>query len=82
MAISGAYGSTVHTPATYDRYQELRSFDESKAGVKGLVDSCISKILRMFIRSMGEIVADKFEESAKFTIQSLTLIIWPQGMLR
>ncbi|GAU18222.1 hypothetical protein TSUD_175630 [Trifolium subterraneum] len=32
----------------YDREAELRAFDDSKAGVKGLVESGVSKIPRMF----------------------------------
>ncbi|KAL2530329.1 1-aminocyclopropane-1-carboxylate oxidase-like protein 1 [Forsythia ovata] len=35
--------------SVYDRISELRSFDDSKAGVKGLVDSGISKIPRIFV---------------------------------
>ncbi|KAL5732235.1 hypothetical protein ACHQM5_004884 [Ranunculus cassubicifolius] len=33
----------------YDRAKELKSFDDTKAGVKGLVDHGISKIPRIFI---------------------------------
>ncbi|CAI9776894.1 unnamed protein product [Fraxinus pennsylvanica] len=35
--------------SVYDRKSELRSFDDSKIGVKGLVDSGISKIPRIFV---------------------------------
>lgn len=34
----------------YDRLSELKAFDESKAGVKGLVDAGISEIPQMFIQ--------------------------------
>ena len=34
----------------YDRASELKAFDESKAGVKGLVDDGVSKVPRMFIQ--------------------------------
>nr|GMD89827.1 1-aminocyclopropane-1-carboxylate oxidase homolog 1-like [Ipomoea batatas] len=34
---------------TYDRQSEVKAFDESKAGVKGLVDAGITKVPRMFI---------------------------------
>lgn len=34
---------------SYNRTAELKSFDESKAGVKGLVDAGLSTIPRMFI---------------------------------
>ncbi|KAF9588878.1 hypothetical protein IFM89_016841 [Coptis chinensis] len=33
----------------YDRLKELKEFDESKAGVKGLVDNGVTKIPRIFI---------------------------------
>ncbi|XP_019191410.1 PREDICTED: deacetoxyvindoline 4-hydroxylase-like isoform X2 [Ipomoea nil] len=36
-------------PATFDRKSELEAFDEAKAGVKGLVDSGITKIPPIFI---------------------------------
>ncbi|GMG99020.1 hypothetical protein Nepgr_000860 [Nepenthes gracilis] len=35
--------------AAYDRKSELKAFDESKAGVKGLLDSGLSKVPRIFI---------------------------------
>ncbi|KAL3507675.1 hypothetical protein ACH5RR_033057 [Cinchona calisaya] len=35
--------------AEYDRKSELKEFDDTKAGVKGLVDAQIAKIPRMFI---------------------------------
>ena len=34
----------------YDRSSELKAFDESKAGVKGLVDSGVSMVPRIFIQ--------------------------------
>ncbi|XP_020224041.1 1-aminocyclopropane-1-carboxylate oxidase homolog 1 [Cajanus cajan] len=34
--------------STYDRKAEVKAFDDSKAGVKGLVDSGVTKIPRMF----------------------------------
>ncbi|GAB2279950.1 hypothetical protein Dimus_014586 [Dionaea muscipula] len=34
--------------ATYDRYKELKEFDDSKIGVKGLVDAGITSIPRIF----------------------------------
>ncbi|KAI6674896.1 hypothetical protein NL676_002802 [Syzygium grande] len=33
----------------YDRVKELQEFDETKAGVKGLVDSGVTKIPRIFV---------------------------------
>lgn len=42
----------------YDRLQELKSFDESKAGVKGLVDAGITKIPRIFVRPPEDLTGD------------------------
>nr|GMD67757.1 1-aminocyclopropane-1-carboxylate oxidase homolog 1-like [Ipomoea batatas] len=36
-------------PAAYDRRRELKAFDDAKVGVKGLVDSRITKIPQIFI---------------------------------
>ena len=36
------------TNSTYDRKTEVKAFDDSKAGVKGLVESGVSKIPRIF----------------------------------
>ncbi|XXG45502.1 hypothetical protein AAC387_Pa02g0571 [Persea americana] len=38
-------------PPHYDRAKEVKEFDESKTGVKGLVDSGISTIPRIFLHS-------------------------------
>lgn len=37
-------------PEDYDRASELKAFDESKTGVKGLADAGVSKVPRMFIQ--------------------------------
>ncbi|KAI3854823.1 hypothetical protein MKX03_004216 [Papaver bracteatum] len=42
----------------YDRYKELKAFEESKAGVKGVVDAGIRKIPRMFVRPQDELTED------------------------
>lgn len=42
----------------YDRLQELKAFDESKAGVKGVVDTGISRIPRIFVRAADELARD------------------------
>ncbi|KAK3417352.1 hypothetical protein EUGRSUZ_H03096 [Eucalyptus grandis] len=54
-----ARDSTDTAPSTYDRYQELRDFDESKSGVKGLFDSGLAKIPRIFIQPAEEIARDR-----------------------
>ncbi|KAI8566414.1 hypothetical protein RHMOL_Rhmol02G0038500 [Rhododendron molle] len=40
-------------PTNYDRESELRAFDATKLGVKGLVDSGITKVPRIFIGTPG-----------------------------
>ncbi|KAG5560322.1 hypothetical protein RHGRI_003574 [Rhododendron griersonianum] len=40
-------------PTNYDRESELKAFDATKLGVKGLVDSGISQVPRIFIRTPG-----------------------------
>ncbi|WRX20079.1 Non-hem dioxygenase N-terminal domain - like 10 [Theobroma cacao] len=50
MAASLAEDSCTENLTTYDRFQELKAFDESKSGVKGLVDTGITKIPRIFRR--------------------------------
>ena len=46
MAATG----TSELPEDYDRASELRAFDESKAGVKGLVDAGVSQVPQIFIQ--------------------------------
>ncbi|KAM4127308.1 hypothetical protein ACJW30_02G080200 [Castanea mollissima] len=40
--------------SNYDRRSELKAFDESKAGVKGLVDAGVEKIPRIFIHEQNK----------------------------
>ncbi|XP_042490185.1 1-aminocyclopropane-1-carboxylate oxidase homolog 1-like [Macadamia integrifolia] len=51
VVVSGAdevSGFISPTPS-YDRIKELREFDETKAGVKGLVDNGVDKVPRIFV---------------------------------
>ncbi|MCL7027115.1 hypothetical protein MKW94_029466 [Papaver nudicaule] len=43
---------------SYDRNKELKAFDETKAGVKGLVDAGMEKIPRIFVRTTDELTED------------------------
>ncbi|MCL7046552.1 hypothetical protein MKW94_003865 [Papaver nudicaule] len=52
-----AGGAGVEVPL-YDRYKELKAFDETKTGVKGLVDAGIEKIPRIFVRTVDELEED------------------------
>ncbi|XP_026441880.1 1-aminocyclopropane-1-carboxylate oxidase homolog 1-like [Papaver somniferum] len=42
----------------YDRNKEFKTFDDAKAGVKGLVDAGIEKVPQMFIRTLDELAQD------------------------
>ena len=44
--------STSELPGDYDQASELKAFDESKAGVKGLVDAGVSQVPRIFIQPL------------------------------
>ncbi|RZC62120.1 hypothetical protein C5167_023865 [Papaver somniferum] len=48
----------VEQQSEYDRFKELKAFEESKAGVKGLVDAGIVKIPQMFIRPLDELTEE------------------------
>ncbi|KAF8394296.1 hypothetical protein HHK36_020502 [Tetracentron sinense] len=60
MDITGAREfPTVTTTPNYDRTEELKAFDETKAGVKGLVDAGVAKLPRIFIRPPDELAQEK-----------------------
>ncbi|KAF9588879.1 hypothetical protein IFM89_016842 [Coptis chinensis] len=47
--LSAMIDNPMKTGSDYDRIQELKSFDDTKAGVKGLVDEGVTKIPQIFI---------------------------------
>ncbi|KAJ4968922.1 hypothetical protein NE237_015623 [Protea cynaroides] len=49
VAVSGT--SEVSGKSTYDRTKELKEFDETKAGVKGLIDSGVVKVPQIFFNT-------------------------------
>ncbi|XP_061346499.1 1-aminocyclopropane-1-carboxylate oxidase homolog 1-like [Gastrolobium bilobum] len=59
------------TDSNYDRKAEIKAFDDSKAGVKGLVDSGVKKIPRMF--HSGKFV-DTTENSTSDSMLSVPII--------
>lgn len=48
----------------YDRLKELKAFDDTKSGVKGLVDAGIEKIPRIFIRPSDELVKELTQDKS------------------
>lgn len=60
----GATNTSANQITESDRVNELRAFDETKAGVKGLVDAGITKISRLFHHP-----PDKFEEASNLGLK-------------
>lgn len=58
MVVAGA-AEACDDNSGYDRVAELRAFDDTKAGVKGLVDAGVSEVPQMFHHS-----PDNFEKSS------------------
>jgi isopenicillin N synthase-like dioxygenase len=57
----------------FDRFEELKAFDESKAGVKGIVDGGESKIPRIFIRPADELADEANHEQAHLKVPAIDL---------
>ncbi|PPD76493.1 hypothetical protein GOBAR_DD26594 [Gossypium barbadense] len=53
------------TSVSYDRTKELKQFDDTKAGVKGLVDTGILNIPKFFIRPAEDLAADELNSGHK-----------------
>jgi hypothetical protein len=49
MEVTSSLEFQAERESKYDRMSELKAFDESKAGVKGLADAGVTKIPRIFI---------------------------------
>jgi len=48
MVVTSTHESEAETVSSYDRKSELMAFDDSKAGVQGLVENGVEKVPRMF----------------------------------
>ncbi|KAM3356527.1 1-aminocyclopropane-1-carboxylate oxidase [Capsicum galapagoense] len=49
MAVSSTNDFQAKVEKSYDKMSELKAFDDTKAGVKGLVDSGIAEVPRIFV---------------------------------
>lgn len=67
MDVSGFKGSSAEMEMNYNRKEELKAFDDSKAGVKGLIDAGAAKVPKIFIRPPDEL-AEEFD-SYKANVQ-------------
>ncbi|CAJ1952663.1 unnamed protein product [Sphenostylis stenocarpa] len=59
--------------STYDRIAEVKAFEETKLGVKGLVDSGITKIPRMFHNAKVEDHTETTPNDSKFSVPIIDL---------
>ncbi|KAK2352604.1 1-aminocyclopropane-1-carboxylate oxidase protein [Trifolium repens] len=69
MEVSKNNEISVITKHEYDRASELKAFDETKDGVKGLVDASITKIPRIFHH--------KFDKDSSSTSSNITKLVVP-----
>jgi len=67
--------SNSSTNSTYNRIAEVKAFDESKAGVKGLLESgkCMTKIPRMFHFPKSNLTTLQIDSSSKLSIPVIDL---------
>ncbi|KAG4388312.1 hypothetical protein GLYMA_09G145001v4 [Glycine max] len=64
---------TSKKDSTYDRIAEVKAFDETKLGVKGLFDSGITKIPRMFHHAKVEDHTETTPNDSNFSIPIIDL---------
>ncbi|KAL2469690.1 1-aminocyclopropane-1-carboxylate oxidase3 [Abeliophyllum distichum] len=57
----------------YDRMQDLKDFDKTEAGVKGLVDSGLQKIPKIFVRPAEELAEDLKHKRAQIEVPVIDL---------
>ena len=58
MVDTHLHQNSVQFVLDYDREKELKAFDDTKAGVKGLVDTGIVKIPQMFVIPIDELSSE------------------------
>ncbi|CAK7346433.1 unnamed protein product [Dovyalis caffra] len=63
VLLSVATGSIPQDESNYDKAKEVKAFDETRAGVKGLVDSGVTKIPRFFIHPPEDVQKSSSESS-------------------
>ncbi|GMJ01964.1 hypothetical protein like AT1G06620 [Hibiscus trionum] len=63
----------METTNTYDRISELKAFDDTKAGVKGLVDGGITKVPRIFHQPPGKLKKFPVANDTRFSIPVIDL---------
>ncbi|KAF7112270.1 hypothetical protein RHSIM_RhsimUnG0246600 [Rhododendron simsii] len=76
MDISGFKESSTETAVNYSREEELKAFDDSKAGVKGLIDAGVAKVPKIFVRPPDELAEefDKYKNNLQVPVIDLSAI--------
>lgn len=74
----------LHTPSNsnYDRLSELKAFDETKAGVKGLVDSGITQVPRIFVHPPHSLNQSPESKTTQFTFPIIDLDCTDEDLIR
>ncbi|KAL2463643.1 1-aminocyclopropane-1-carboxylate oxidase-like protein 2 [Forsythia ovata] len=57
----------------YDRMQDLKDFDKTEAGVKGLVDTGLQKIPKIFVKPAEELAEDLKHKRAQIEVPVIDL---------
>ncbi|KAM7466978.1 hypothetical protein LguiB_014540 [Lonicera macranthoides] len=73
MMATNSSESTPTIESNYDRVSELKAFDETKAGVKGLVDAGIQKIPQIFIQPPDILAKNANIKNTHFIIPVINL---------
>ncbi|KAJ1395419.1 Oxoglutarate/iron-dependent dioxygenase [Sesbania bispinosa] len=73
MVVSKTSEISVPTKLDYDRASELKAFDDTKDGVKGLVDAGVTKIPRIFHQPLDEFEKDSTSSSTQLGVPSIDL---------
>ncbi|KAK4261827.1 hypothetical protein QN277_004773 [Acacia crassicarpa] len=70
---SGSSKLEAASDSNYDRKAEVKAFEESKTGVKGLLESGVTKIPRMFYSGELNLTEIRSEKESNFTIPTVDL---------
>ncbi|KAK9665725.1 hypothetical protein RND81_14G131500 [Saponaria officinalis] len=63
----------MYTNVEYNREEELKAFDNTKAGAKGLVDSGIDRLPNIFIRPLEEVLENSSIDNANLQVPVIDL---------
>ncbi|GAU20268.1 hypothetical protein TSUD_353320 [Trifolium subterraneum] len=74
MEISKNNEISMTTKHDYDRVSELKAFDETKDGVKGLVDASVSNIPRIFHHKLDKESSSTSTNNTKLVVPSVDLV--------